>query len=81
MGNLAGAVRAERLVQQHRDGLHFLQDLKGIGATAAAPGHQPLGAAALRRVLATFNEQGASVTYHWPMACGRKPTPAAPASS
>lgn len=64
MGNLAGAVRAERLVQQHRDGLHFLQDLKGIGATAAAPGHQPLGAAALRRVLATFNEQGASVTYH-----------------
>ena len=42
MGNLAGAVRAERLVQQHRDGLHFLQDLKGIGATAAAPGHQPL---------------------------------------
>ena len=46
MGNLAGAVRAERLVQQHRDGLHFLQDLKGIGATAAAPGHQPLGAAA-----------------------------------
>ena len=49
MGNLAGAVRAERLVQQHRDGLHFLQDLKGIGATAAAPGHQPLGAAALRR--------------------------------
>ena len=56
-------MRAERLVQQHRDGLHFLQDLKGIGATAAAPGHQPLGAAALR-VLATFNEQGASVTYH-----------------
>ena len=62
MGNLAGAVRAERLVQQHRDGLHFLQDLKGIGATAAAPGHQPLGRR--RRVLATFNEQGASVTYH-----------------
>ncbi|MBR8653030.1 dethiobiotin synthase [Achromobacter sp. Marseille-Q0513] len=64
MGNLAGAVRAERLVQQHRDGLHFLQDLKGIGATAAAPGHKPLGAAALRRVLAKFDEQGASVTYH-----------------
>ena len=79
MGNLAGAVRAERLVQQHRDGLHFLQDLKGIGATAAAPGHQPLGAAALRRVLATFNEQGASVTYHLAYGMWKKTDSRAPA--
>ena len=56
-------MRAERLVQQHRDGLHFLQDLKGIGATAAAPATSRW-ARRRCRVLATFNEQGASVTYH-----------------
>ena len=37
MGNLAGAVRAERLVQQHRDGLHFLQDLKASAPPPPRP--------------------------------------------
>lgn len=62
--HLAGGVRSERLMQNHPDGLHFLRGLKGIGATTPAPGRPPLGAPALRRVLAAFDEQGATVTYH-----------------
>ncbi|KAG1248305.1 hypothetical protein G6F65_019692 [Rhizopus arrhizus] len=64
MGNLAGSVHSERLIQNHPDGLTFLKGLKGIGATTPAPGRPPLSAAALRRVLAAFDEQGATVTYH-----------------
>jgi malonyl-CoA O-methyltransferase len=64
MSNLAGGVRSERLIQNHPDGLAFLKGLKGIGATTPAPGRPPLSAAALRRVLAAFDEQGATVTYH-----------------
>lgn len=64
MGNLAGGVHSERLIQDHPDGLHFLKALKGIGATTPAPGTAPLGPAALRRVLAQFDQQGATVTYH-----------------
>lgn len=64
MTDLAGGVRSERLIQDHPDGLHFLRGLKGIGATTPAPGRPPLSAAQLRRVLAAFDEQGATVTYH-----------------
>jgi malonyl-ACP O-methyltransferase BioC/dethiobiotin synthase len=64
MVNLAGGVRDERLIQNHPNGLHFLRGLKGIGATTPAAGRPPLGAAGLRRVLAAFDEQGATVTYH-----------------
>ena len=64
MADLMGGVRGERLIQNHPDGLHFLRSLKGIGATKTAPGRPPLGAAGLRRVLAAFDEQGATVTYH-----------------
>ncbi|EHK63055.1 dethiobiotin synthase [Achromobacter arsenitoxydans] len=64
MADLMGGVRGERLIQNHPDGLHFLRSLKGIGATTPAPGRPPLGAAGLRRVLAAFDEQGATVTYH-----------------
>ncbi|MGY6270398.1 dethiobiotin synthase [Achromobacter denitrificans] len=63
-GNLAGGVRAERLLHNHPNGLHFLKGLKGIGATTPAAGSRPLSAAGLRRVLAVFDEQGATVTYH-----------------
>jgi len=73
-GNLAGGVHSERLIQQHPDGLHFLQALKGIGATTPAPGRAPLGAAALRRVLAQFNQQGATVTYHLAYGMWKNPT-------
>nr|WP_063584006.1 methyltransferase [Achromobacter ruhlandii] len=64
MADLAGGVHSERLIQDHPDGLHFLKALKGIGATTPAPGTAPLGPAALRRVLAQFDQQGATVTYH-----------------
>lgn len=74
MGNMAGGVRGERLIQKHPDGLSFLKGLKGIGATMPAPGRQPLSAAALRRVLAAFDEQGASVTYHLAYGMWKKST-------
>ncbi|KRC85605.1 Malonyl-[acyl-carrier protein] O-methyltransferase [compost metagenome] len=74
MINLAGGVRSERLIQNHPDGLHFLKGLKGIGATTPAPGRPPLGAAALRRVLAEFDEHGATVTYHLAYGMWKKST-------
>ena len=64
VGDLTGSVRAERLLHNHPDGLHFLKGLKGIGATTPAPGSKPLSAGGLRRVLAAFDRQGATVTYH-----------------
>jgi len=64
MRNMAGGVREERLIQDYPDGLRFLRSLKGIGATLPAPGRPALDAAALRRVLAKFDEQGARATYH-----------------
>jgi malonyl-CoA O-methyltransferase len=60
---MQGGVHAERLTQSHANGLDFLQGLKRIGATSPAPDSLPLSAAALRRVLRHFDEQGASVTY------------------
>lgn len=74
MGNLAGGVRSERLIQDHPDGLTFLKGLKGIGATTPAPGRAPLGPTALRRVLAAFDEQGATVTYHLAYGMWKKTT-------
>jgi malonyl-CoA O-methyltransferase len=43
------------------NGMAFLRGLRAIGATAAQ--RQPLSAGALRRVLQTFDAQGASVSY------------------
>jgi malonyl-ACP O-methyltransferase BioC/dethiobiotin synthase len=60
---MQGQVRCEPWTQAHRDGLQFLQGLKGIGATWSAPGRKPLGIADLRRVMARFNQQGATSTY------------------
>ena len=74
MGNLAGSVHSERLIHNHPDGLAFLKGLKGIGATTPAPGRPPLSAAALRRVLAAFDEQGATVTYHLAYGMWKKTT-------
>lgn len=81
---LAVEIRAE----QHRDGLAFLRSLRAIGATApTAEGRPPLSAGALRWVLRTFEERGASVSYQVAYGTWRKAeTPrgvfeAAPASA
>lgn len=70
---LIGQAETQTYVHQHRDGLDFLRTLKGIGATAARPGHQPLGAAQLRAVLQHFNQQGAHVTYQFAYGTWQKP--------
>ncbi|OVZ60830.1 dethiobiotin synthase [Pigmentiphaga sp. NML080357] len=61
---LRRSMASELRVQRHRDGIEFLRGLKAIGADAPAPGHRPLPPAALKRILGTFDRQGASVTYH-----------------
>jgi malonyl-CoA O-methyltransferase len=72
--SMQGGVQTELLVQRYPDGLSFLRNLKGLGATAPAPGTRPLSVPALRRVLRRFNEQGASVTYHLAYGVWRKST-------
>lgn len=61
--HMAGAVHCERHIHQHKNGLAFLHSLKHIGATMPAPGHTPLSASQLRRVLGEFDRAGATSTY------------------
>lgn len=49
--------------ERHADAAGFLHALRGIGANTAAPGHRPLGAGALRRVMRRFEATGALATY------------------
>lgn len=46
---------AERHIDRPTSALHFLRSLRAIGADAPAPGHAPLSAADLRRVLREFD--------------------------
>ncbi|GGB96251.1 hypothetical protein GCM10011494_13430 [Novosphingobium endophyticum] len=50
-------------VERNADARAFLRSLKAIGAGTAAPRHRPLSPAALRRVMARFEEAGSAVTY------------------
>ena len=61
---LRRSMHAERRVQRQRDGMAFLRGLRAIGADAPAAGRRPLSPALLKRVLHSFDTQGASVTYH-----------------
>lgn len=61
---LRRGMRAERRVARHRDGMAFLRGLEAIGADAPVAGRRPLSPAQLKRVLHSFDIQGASVTYH-----------------
>jgi malonyl-CoA O-methyltransferase len=56
------ALAAETLLDPHQDGLAFLRALKTLGAGAPAPGHKPLRAGELRRVLAPFSS-GCAMSY------------------
>lgn len=53
----------ERHVERHEDARAFLRALKAIGAGTAAARHRPLPPAALRRVMARFEDAGSAVTY------------------
>jgi len=60
-----GQVDEERLSWPYPNGRVFLQDLKRIGARLPVPGHRPLPAGALRRVLRAFERpEGVTLTWH-----------------
>jgi len=55
---------AEDLIRQpYDDGADFVRSLKALGAGEPAPGHQPLSAGSMRRLLASL-EGGFSASYH-----------------
>ncbi|VWX52815.1 methyltransferase domain-containing protein [Novosphingobium sp. 9U] len=60
---LAEPLATDLYRERHADAAAFLHALRGIGATTAAPGHRPLGAGALRRVMRRFEAGGAIATY------------------
>lgn len=60
---LLASVSLERHVQDFGSGLAFLDSLRSIGATTPEPGHRPLSAGQLRRVLRRLETRGASITY------------------
>lgn len=53
----------ERHVETHASARDFLRALKAIGARTAASSHQPLPAAAMRRVMRRFEADGCRATY------------------
>lgn len=57
-------VSDEHITQSHPSARDFLHQLKGIGAQVPAPGHQPLTAGALARVMRRLEAMGARSTYH-----------------
>lgn len=75
---LPGRVEDERLVQVHADGLEFVQGLKAIGAGCGIEGRRPLPAADLKRVIAGFEAEGSTASYHIAYGLWRRP-PARPA--
>ena len=48
----------ETVIVPHADGLDFLRTLRRVGAGQPAPGHRPLDAGRLRRVLRRFEAEG-----------------------
>lgn len=58
-----GHLKQEFLQEQYKNGTAFLKALKKIGASTARPGHKPVSAAKMRKILKA-TEQGFKVTYH-----------------
>lgn len=56
-------VITETETERHETARDFLTSLKAIGAETPAPGHRPLSAGALRRVMRAFEAAGAQATY------------------
>lgn len=63
-----GRLEVHEMVEHPESARAFLAGLKAIGAEVAAPGHRPLGAGALRRVMRRF-ERSDRVT--WQVLLGR----------
>lgn len=66
---LRGAIEEERILRRYPEPRAFLRELKGLGADVPGPGHRPLTAGSLRRLLrrierAAGNGDGFAVTYH-----------------
>lgn len=61
---------ADRWVDRPASGLDFLRSLRAIGADTPLPGHQPLSAAGLRRVLRTLGPSP-TITHELFYACWR----------
>lgn len=55
--------RITRQIETHTSARDFLRALKAIGAGTSAPTHQPLDAAALRRVMRRFDQMGGTISY------------------
>lgn len=65
-----GQFEDERVVRRYPSGRAFVRTLKHTGALVPAPGHRPLSAANLRRVLREIDLRGdLAITYH--LAYGR----------
>ena len=58
-----GRIETETVVQAHAGARAFLDDLKAIGAGSPAAGRRPLAPGDLKRVMAQFDETGASARY------------------
>ena len=56
-------LEVEHHLETHTTAREFLMALKAIGAGTAAPGHRPLDAPPLRRVMRRFEQAGARVSY------------------
>jgi malonyl-CoA O-methyltransferase len=59
-----GAAFDEDYIVEFGSGRAFLTHLKAIGATVPVEGRAPVSAAALRRVIRAFEDDGARATYH-----------------
>jgi malonyl-CoA O-methyltransferase len=59
----AEPLTVERYRERHADARSFLQALRAIGAQTASPGHRPLDAGSLRRVMRRFEAAGAIASY------------------
>lgn len=57
------ALIVENQAERHADARAFLRAVKAIGAGTAGAGHRPLPPGALRRVMASFERAGCTVTY------------------
>ncbi|VCU72458.1 ATP-dependent dethiobiotin synthetase BioD [Pigmentiphaga humi] len=69
-------VEGEHRRQRHAGAMAFLRELRAIGADTPPAAARPLPAGTFRRVLETFEQMGASVTYH--LAYGTWQRPSAP---
>ncbi len=73
---LPGAeVRLSTLSDSHESARAFLGSIKAIGAGTPAPGHIPVYAGTLRKIMRTFEQGGCIATYRVATVLWQKPRP------